>query len=622
MKSSRRAQPSPNQSTEITPPVSKAQRLPWWYTALVGVFVLLAVFLRVWHLDRVPTGIVMDEFDYVLNAKFIYHTGTNIFDNWSPWSLSTFPDEVPKGELTYLVSLPFVGPFGLSLFTARIGFAIISVFSVIISFAIASTLFGPWVGLVTGFMTAINPWNVYFGRTAYDVPVSVTFYLLALLGMLKLKGPKLLLTLLPLFFAFYGYIGMKLLFVPFVIISALGAWLTVRKRQDTIWFVLLILGACLMFGHFVFRVQTTTANLRMNQLFTPFDPKIASAVDEQRRLSLSSPLTNVFANKPVVYVKELGIKFLGAFSPSILFTNGEGMATFALWQHGLFYPIDAVFLLLGAIFLYIGAGPLLLFFAAIIAISPMPSLFSTEGTTYVHRSSLMYPFLTILMSYGLVHAANLAKRYVKTFVIATLIITYIILTANFVFLYFYRFPYYNSESFGLSQRLYSKYASLANVAGVPVTNLTDAPQLYFRNFLLYGNIPNEQTIPSIRTVFKNTDNFSWEHASFTKTCPVKTDITEGAGTYIISNSSPCKELFINKPMITIASLSDGGSLYNIFNDRVCSKYALGGYPTGFTMDDFDVERLSEEQFCTKFVIRYSNPLYQPQGRDGSWIKPQ
>lgn len=612
----------PNQSAKSNISASNALKLPWWYNVLIGVFILLAIFLRVWHLDRVPTGIVMDEFDYVLNAKFVYHTGSNIFNNWSPWSLSTFPDEVPKGELTYLVSLPFVGPFGLSLFTARIGFAIISVVSVLISFSIATTLFGPWVGLVTGFMTAINPWNIYFGRTAYDVPVSVTFYLVSLLCMLRLKGPKLLLTLIPLFLAFYGYIGMKLLFVPFVIISAVGAWITVRKRQDTIWFILLIIGALFIFGQFVFRVQTTTANLRMNQLFTPFDPSIAAEVDMQRRLSLSSPLTNLFANKPVVYVKELVIKFMGAFSPSILFTNGEGMATFALWQHGLFYPIDALFLLLGAIFLYIGAGPLLLFFTALIAISPIPSLFSTEGTTYVHRSSLMYPFLTILISYGIVHATNFAKKYTKMLTIAILSVSYVILTANFVFLYFYRFPYYNSESFGLSQRLYSRYATLANAAGIPVTNLTDAPQLYFRNFLLYGNIPNERTIPQIRTVFKNVDTFTWENASFTKTCPVKTDITEGTTTYIISNSSPCKELFINKPMITIASLSDGGSLYNIFNDRLCQPYALSAYPSGFSMNDFDVEHLSEQQFCAKFVIRYTNPLYQPQGRDGSWITPQ
>ena len=59
--------------------------LPWLARVLIICFLALAAFLRIWLLDRIPSGIVMDEFDYVLNAKFVYHTGTNIYNNWSPW---------------------------------------------------------------------------------------------------------------------------------------------------------------------------------------------------------------------------------------------------------------------------------------------------------------------------------------------------------------------------------------------------------------------------------------------------------------------------------------------------------------------------------------------------------
>lgn len=597
----------------------KEQRLPWWHFGFIALFLALAAFLRLWYLDRIPTGIVMDEFDYVLNAKFIYHTGTNIFDNWSPWSLATIPGEVPKGELTYLVSLPFVGPLGLSLFTARIGFALLSVLSTAIVFAIAATVFGPWVGLLAGFMAAINPWGVYYGRTAYDVPVSVMFYLMALLCMLRLRGPKLLLTLIPLFLAFYGYIGMKILFVPYVLVTTTYVWFFHRKRQDTKWFVLLLLGAVFVFGHFVFRMQSTTANLRMNQLFTPFDVAISQEVDSQRRLTLASPLTNIFANKPIVYLKEIVIKFFGAFSPSILFTNGEGIATFSLWQHGLFYPVDALFLIIGAVTLFVGAPQLLIFFAVLMAIATMPSVFSTEGTTYVHRSSLMYPFITMLAAYGINGSIAWFRKFGKHIVIASIAIIYVIATANFVYLYFFRFPYYNSESFGLSQRLYSRYTILAQQSGIPVVHLTDSPELYFRNYLFYGNIPNARTIPAIRTTMKDAV-YTWENATFTKTCPTKAQIDEGKSAYVLSNASPCKELFIRRPMTAISSLSDGGTLYMIFNDRLCSKYALSSYPTGFTMQDFNVEQLTEPKFCEQFVIRYTNDLYQPQTREGNWIK--
>lgn len=598
----------------------KKTGLPWWYFGLLICVLGLAAFLRLWHLDRIPTGVVMDEFDYLLNAKFVYHTGTNIFANWSPWSLNTFPNEVPKGELTYLISLPFVGPFGLSIFTARIGFALLSIVSVGVTYAIGATLFGAWIGLIAGFITAINPWSVYFGRTAYDVPVSITFYLIAFLCMLRLKGAKILLTLLPLFFAFYGYIGTKLLLIPFVCIAAGYIWHYIRKRQDTKWFVLLCIGTLLIFGHFILGIRSSSANLRMNQLYTPFDAKISQEVDTERRLTLTSPLTNVFANKPVVYLKNVVIKYFGAFSPAILFTNGEGVATFTLWEHGLFYPVDALFLIIGAMLLFAHAPALLTLLFLLISIATLPSVLSSEGTTYVHRSSLMYPFLTLLVAYGIYGSAQWMSAHLKKLAVVGVILLYVAATANFVYLYFFRFPYYNSEAFGFSQRTYSRYTQLAKASGIHVMNITETPQLYFRNYLFYADKVSSVTAPKIRTAFL-TETYAWENASFTKSCPTKADIDKGDTAYILSNASPCKELFIRRPMTAIPSLADGGTLYMIFNDQVCGQYALSEYPTGFTMQDFAVEKLPEKQFCERFIIRYTNPLYLPQTKEGTWISP-
>ena len=73
-------------------------------------------------------------------------------------------------------------------------------------------------------------------------------------------------------------------------------------------------------------------------------------------------------------------------------------------------------------------------------------------------------------------------------------------------------------------------------------------------------------------------------------------------------------------MIAIPTLADGGTLYMIFNDHLCGQYALPAYPSGFTIDDFDM-KLPEKQFCERFVIRYSQPLYLPQDKNGSWLTP-
>ena len=594
---------------------TKKDGLARFRTFALILIVGIAAALRLVLLDRIPTGILMDEFDNVLNAKFVYHTGANIRNNWSPLSLSTFPNEVPKGELTYLISLPFVGPFGLSLFTARIGFALISIATVLVLYGIAETLFGPWVALATAALTAINPWMIYFGRTAYDVPVSVTFYFLAFLLLLRLRGPKLLLSLFPFFFAFYNYIGMKLLLIPFAAISVLGSWLVYRKRQDSPWYLLVFLGTLVIIVSFIVRLPTMSSSLRTDQLFTPFDKTVTEMVNVNRRMTIPSPFTVLFSNKLIVYAKIVFEKYAGAFSPSILFTNGEGIATFALWEHGLFYPIDALFIAIGLLALFASGPALAAFLIALAAIAPLPSVLSTQGTTYVHRSSLMIPVLLIFAGYGIVFAVRHLKKHWRLWGSLALFIIYGILVSNFVDLYFFRFPYYNSEAFGVSQRIYSRYMALAAAHSIPVVNFTESPELYFRNYIFYGNVPNAKTIPSLRPLF-DQGTYTWQQQTFTKQCPKTLDKN---ATYILSNFSPCKELFLKQPMIVIPSLSDGGTLYMAFNDRVCGQYALSGYPAGFMMRDFAIESIPEKQFCERFFIRYSDPLYRPQTREGSWI---
>lgn len=579
---------------------------------VLSIIFLLSAFLRIWYLDRIPSGIVADETDYVLNAKAIYHTGGSILSqNWSPWSLTTVPQEIPKAEFPYFISIPFVGPFGLSLFTARIGYAAVSILYVFIIFGIAQTLFGFWAGAAAGLLAAINPWSVYYGRTAYDVPIAITGYIAAFYLLIRLKGPKLLWSLIPLCIAFYSYIGTKILFVPYTVFALLGSWLLVHKKTNTKWFVIIGIVSLLVFTNYAIRIQSLGANSRISQIFTPTSKSVVDAVDSQRRLTLTSPLTKLFANKIVVYAKEATIKFAGAFSPTILFTNGEGIATFSLWEHGLFYPLDAIFLILGICTLFTAAPILLMFLLAIIMTSTLPSIMSTVGTTYVHRSSLMYPFFTIIMGYGMVSFLRLIRNQTyKKIGIVLLSLVYVLLIANFVYLYFFRFPFYNSESFGLSQRVYSKYMKLAVDHGIHIDNISATSVVYFRNYIFYNNIPNASTIPAVRTAFE-TKNFTLGNAVFTKNCPTSEDIAAGKSIYILSDTAPCKKLFINQPMIVIPTLSDGGSLYMIFNDKICTNYALASYPTGFSINDFAIEELSEKQFCERFIIRYSQPLYLP-----------
>ena len=46
---------------------------------------------------------------------------------------------------------------------------------------------------------------------------------------------------------------------------------------------------------------------------------------------------------------------------------------------------------------------------------------------------------------------------------------------------------------------------------------------------------------------------------------------------------------------------DGGGVFNIYNDKVCSGYTLKRYPYNLQFSDFAVEKLSKEKFCQTFI---------------------
>jgi hypothetical protein len=52
---------------------------------------------------------------------------------------------------------------------------------------------------------------------------------------------------------------------------------------------------------------------------------------------------------------------------------------------------------------------------------------------------------------------------------------------------------------------------------------------------------------------------------------------------------------------SITTLTDGGENYIIEEDRICNKYALKRYPQNITFADFNIERLSEKQFCETYI---------------------
>lgn len=561
------------------------------------IIVLLALTLRLVLLDKIPIGITDDELDFVLNAKAIFFTGKDLTGSWSPLSLST-PPGFPMSELSSLVVSPIIGLLPLSLFSARFPYAIISVLLIIILYLIVERLLGKTQAFIVGLVASINPWSIYFGRTAFDAPLATFFYFLGLYILLIARGWKILLAFIPFSLAFYSYIGTKLLLLPFVSLAVFYAWYEINRRKYLKQYLLLSLLCVATFAYFIFSLQHQKVGGRLGDLASPNHPSISQQVDMERRLSMDTPLRTLLSNKPLVFVKDSINRYLGASSTNFLFLYGEGQARFSVWYHGPFYYFDAIFLLLGLCVIFVKNKKLFFLLLTLLLIAPLPSVASTVGVSYATRSSLMFPILTIFIGAGIWYVLSLRKSKIYKYSLSLILIAlYSLLLLNFLNIYLFRNPIYNSEAFAFSARIVSRYVTLAEQNGQQVLVIPRTSSSLLKQHIFYTDSYNRHNVQTIARIFRDS---MYEYQNFrVEDCPAQ--VLSESTTVIVLPNSECPILKGYAKKLTIPQLSDAGEIYRIYNDKVCTKYKLQRYPHNESLSDFEVEKLPEDRFCQKFI---------------------
>ena len=79
--------------------------------------------------------------------------------------------------------------------------------------------------------------------------------------------------------------------------------------------------------------------------------------------------------------------------------------------------------------------------------------------------------------------------------------------------------------------------------------------------------------------------------------------------YIFDSTNKCPIFNNVKNTLSIVQLSDSGAVYNIYDDKICSKFALRPYIAGLTFNDLAVEKLSLKNFCETYIINYPKVNY-------------
>lgn len=564
------------------------------------LIILLASFLRLLWIDKVPNAIGGDELTYVINAKAMFLTGSDISGTWNPLSgfIFKYPAyTLPQAEFPYLLLAPIVGLTKLSLFDARITYSILSILSVLLIYLIAKELFDKKVGIIAGFIAAINPWFIYIGRTNYESSPAIFFFLLSLLVLLKAREWKILWSIPFLFLAFYSYIGTKLSFLPFVFLACLYSYFVVNKRKYFKQYALVSLSCfalvALFAASFVFKVSSSPS--RLGEIFTPNDPVIAKQVDAIRKVSIQNPLTGVFENKFTIYFRVILTKLFKSLASDYLFVYGDNF--FSILRHGMFYVLDALFLLIGIAGAYATKRKAFWFLLSLIFISTFPQILHTADLgNMVFHLSLMFPFLVILIAVGIWEILKLFKnKYYFYISSAIVILLYTFLLFNFLNIYFFQWTLQGYYDFHV--RVFSKYVALADKNNQQILIYSPSAPDIFKKYLFYSNSYNKDTYLKVRAIYK-ADKFTFGNLRFVG---CDNTINPSETNALIVYDFNCGALKKDYKHIAIPRLSDGGQSYEIFNDKICSEFGLKRYPYGLKVSDFAIENQSQQKFCETFI---------------------
>lgn len=559
----------------------------------VILIILLAVFFRFVSLNTIPNSIGGDELHYVMTAKSIALTGHDITGTWNPWSLLWFryPPQEHQAELPYLLHLISDAPFPFSMALVKLQFAVLSVGIVILLWAITSILFGSSIGIATAAVAAVNPWLIVMGRSAYEATPAMFFYLLALLVILRTKKWNILWTLIPLLFAFYSYIATKVIFVPYVAGICLFAYMKHGKTYVKQYLILCILAVFIAVG-FYYLTITDPSGSRLGELFSPQSPAVADAVNQLRKTTIPSALIPLLINKYTLYCQMLLLKLFRIFSASYLFAEGDQF--FLPGGQSFFYWLDSVCIILGTIWAFIKQKSYTWILWLLIIIGAIPQLINTTKGDFSIHLTMLFPFFLPFIGAGIVFTVNSFPKRFFYWIIGGWIALYAVNVANFSVIYFYQYPLVGKNDFHM--RVLARYLELTKIHQKPAVVNTTSTGDVFQKYIVYANAITKHNIPQLSSQFRSS-TIAFEGVTFT---PCGASDTQHSTTATTIYDVGCS----NIPEGThrsITTLVDAGEMYKIFNDAVCQTYQLKLYADHISINNFDIERLSEKQFCETYI---------------------
>lgn len=403
--------------------LKREKRQPFF---LLAVF-LLAFFVRVYNLEKLPNGVNWDETAYAYNAYSLLETGKDEWGNAWPLFLKSFGEYKPA--LLSYVMMPWMLVFPDSVLSARLTSVLLGSLSVVAFYGLVCRLArSAKIAAVAAVVVALTPWHIHFSRVAIDPIVGVSLLVSGMWAWVHPRREVKLLGGVLLGLSMYGYNAQRL-FVPLFFLVLGMFWLVKTSVfSRTSW-------------------QTRRAYIqkmvqKMIQIY--FWPVAVMCVIGGSVLALTlfsevgsrARSASFFDEQPLaVSLSQVVDEYKTYVSPKFLFLPEGGVNASPILgfpQRGNLLEITFPFLLLGVLVSLFQRKPYQWFFLIWLIVAVLPGAV-TSDSPHAGRSLGMVPPLAVFTAVGVMSLSSVRRKKMNMRMQGVLLCLWLaLLGANFV----------------------------------------------------------------------------------------------------------------------------------------------------------------------------------------------
>ncbi len=309
------------------------------WRALAVIF-LFAFFLRAWAVESVPPGFYCDEASNGYNAYSILLTGKDEHGTFMPLYFRAFGEY--KNPVFIYSAVPFIGIFGLSVFSVRLVSAFYGALTIFAAFLLTKKLFGKKHAFIVSFLLAISPWHLIASRIGFELITLPFYFILGIYFLLKARDKMVfsLAAALSLSLAVYSY-GIAYIFVPFFLFGFFVIYFPQIKKEwkkYSVFFSLFLLFVSPLFVEYFTSSPHIQAVRERGVSYSIFDKGFIQGYAEENSVSVPEAQASLYFSN-----------YLSYYSPEFLFLQGGNNLRHTVPGKGNLYFFMLPFIVLGVV---------------------------------------------------------------------------------------------------------------------------------------------------------------------------------------------------------------------------------------------------------------------------------